>query len=72
VRLASAIALAALGTLSFGAVPVPQAPLIALGSVVGMTVTAFVRLGGREQNVVAAAGSFRRSRRCSAGRWWAG
>jgi H+/Cl- antiporter ClcA len=58
VRFAPGIALAALGTLSFGAVLGPEAPLIALGSIVGMTVTLFVRLGGREQNVVATAGSF--------------
>jgi H+/Cl- antiporter ClcA len=58
VRFAPGIALAALGTLSFGAVLGPEAPLIALGSIVGMTVTLFVRLGGREENVVATAGSF--------------
>src|SRR5262245_15688121 len=55
---APGIALAALGTLSFGAVLGPEAPLIAIGSIVGMTVTLFVRLGAREQNVLATAGSF--------------
>jgi H+/Cl- antiporter ClcA len=56
---APGIALAALGTLSFGAVLGPEAPLIALGSIVGMTVTLFVhRLGRREQTVLATAGSF--------------
>jgi H+/Cl- antiporter ClcA len=58
VRFAAGIALAALGTLSFGAVLGPEAPLIALGSVVGMTVTLFARLGAREQGVLATAGSF--------------
>jgi H+/Cl- antiporter ClcA len=52
------IALAALGTLCFGAVLGPEAPLIALGSVVGMTTTFFVRLGRQEQAVVGTAGSF--------------
>jgi chloride channel protein, CIC family len=36
----------------------PEAPLIALGSVVGLAVVSFVRLGAREQAVVATAGSF--------------
>jgi H+/Cl- antiporter ClcA len=52
------VALAALGTLSFGAVLGPEAPLIALGSVVALGVTAFVRLGPQESAVVATAGSF--------------
>jgi chloride channel protein, CIC family len=52
------VALAALGTLSFGAVLGPEAPLIALGSVVGMSVTHFVRVGPREGRVLATAGSF--------------
>ena len=52
------IVLAALGTLAFGAVLGPEAPLIALGSVVGVAVTSFVRLNARETSVVATAGSF--------------
>jgi chloride channel protein, CIC family len=52
------VALAALGTLGFGAVLGPEAPLIALGSVVGMAATRFVRLGDQEQHVLATAGSF--------------
>jgi H+/Cl- antiporter ClcA len=52
------IALAAIGTLAFGAVLGPEAPLIALGSVAGMAVTPFVRLNDRETAVLATAGSF--------------
>ena len=52
------IALAAIGTLSFGAVLGPEAPLIALGAIAGVAVTRFVRLGEEEQAVVATAGSF--------------
>jgi H+/Cl- antiporter ClcA len=52
------VALAAIGTLAFGAVLGPEAPLIALGSVVGLALTSFARLGSREQAIVANAGSF--------------
>jgi H+/Cl- antiporter ClcA len=52
------IALAGLGTLSFGAVLGPEAPLIALGSIVGMSMTLFYRANQREQTVLATAGSF--------------
>lgn len=52
------IALAALGTLAFGAVLGPEAPLIALGSVVGMTVAPLLKGSERAQSVVATAGSF--------------
>jgi H+/Cl- antiporter ClcA len=55
---APGIALAAIGTLAFGAVLGPEAPLIALGSVVGMVVTLFARVGEREAAVLATAGSF--------------
>jgi H+/Cl- antiporter ClcA len=58
VRFAPGIALAALGTLAFGAVLGPEAPLIALGSCVGMAVTLFVRVGPPEERVLASAGSF--------------
>jgi H+/Cl- antiporter ClcA len=52
------IALAALATLAFGGVLGPEAPLIALGSVVGILVTSFVKLGERERGVLSTAGSF--------------
>jgi H+/Cl- antiporter ClcA len=58
VRFAPGIALAALGTLAFGAVLGPEAPLIALGSCVGMAVTLFARVGPQEARVLASAGSF--------------
>jgi H+/Cl- antiporter ClcA len=52
------VLLAAIGTLSFGAVLGPEAPLIALGSVAGAAVARLVRLDVREEKVVSAAGSF--------------
>lgn len=52
------VALAALGTLAFGSVLGPEAPLIALGSAVGMVASSLVRLGPRENAVLATAGSF--------------
>ena len=52
------IAFAGLGTLSFGAVLGPEGPLIALGSVVGMSMTLFYRANQREETVLATAGSF--------------
>jgi H+/Cl- antiporter ClcA len=52
------IALAAIGTLGFGAVLGPEAPLIALGSFVGMVVTRFVTLDSRATRVISTAGSF--------------
>ena len=56
---ARGIALAAIGTLSFGAVLGPEAPLIALGSVVGLDGHLFRRaLGERERTVLGTAGSF--------------
>jgi H+/Cl- antiporter ClcA len=55
---APGIALAAIGTLSFGAVLGPEAPLIALGAVVGSVVTLFVRVGQKAHAVLATAGSF--------------
>ena len=59
-RYAPGIALAALGTLSFGAVLGPEAPLIALGSATGMVFALLGRdlLDEREQTVLATAGSF--------------
>ena len=55
---APGIALAALGSLSFGAVLGPEAPVIALGSVVGVAATRLVRVGERETAVLSTAGSF--------------
>ena len=55
---APGIALAAIGTLAFGAVLGPEAPLIALGSVVGMIGTLFAKVAERERRVLATAGSF--------------
>jgi chloride channel protein, CIC family len=52
------IALAAIGTLSFGAVLGPEAPLIALGAVVGMVFTPFARADEKGKAVLATAGSF--------------
>jgi H+/Cl- antiporter ClcA len=55
---APGVALAALGTLPFGAVLGPEAPVIALGSAVGMAVVPYVRLDERASRVLANAGSF--------------
>jgi len=55
---APGVALAAIGTLAFGAVLGPEAPVIALGAITGLAVTSFARLGQQESAVVGAAGSF--------------
>jgi H+/Cl- antiporter ClcA len=52
------VLLAALATLSFGAVLGPEAPLIALGSAVGVAASRIARLGTRENAVLGTAGSF--------------
>ena len=52
------VALAAIGTLAFGAVLGPEAPLIALGSAVGLAVAPFVHPGPKEEAVIGTAGSF--------------
>ena len=52
------VVLAAIGTLAFGAVLGPEAPVIALGSAVGVVAHRIVRLGGQEGAVLSAAGSF--------------
>lgn len=57
-RAGPGVALAALGTLAFGPVLGPEAPLIALGSVVGMTVAPFMKRSPQAQAVLATAGSF--------------
>jgi H+/Cl- antiporter ClcA len=55
---APGIALAAVGTLGFGAVLGPEAPVVALGAITGLAVTSFTRLDARERGVLAGAGSF--------------
>jgi H+/Cl- antiporter ClcA len=55
---APGIALAAVGTLAFGAVLGPEAPVIALGTITGLAVTAFARLGQQETAIVGGAGAF--------------
>jgi H+/Cl- antiporter ClcA len=55
---APGIALAAIGTLGFGAVLGPEMPVIALGGAVGMAVAGFAKLGPRPSAVAATAGSF--------------
>src|SRR6476619_7161976 len=52
------VALAALGTLPFGAVLGPEAPLIALGSIVGVAAARFSRHGQQAAKVLASAGGF--------------
>jgi H+/Cl- antiporter ClcA len=55
---APGVALAALGSLPFGAVLGPEAPLIALGSALGMFVASRANLGPKERAVLGTAGSF--------------
>jgi H+/Cl- antiporter ClcA len=55
---APGIALAAIGTLAFGAVLGPEAPLIALGSVTGVALARIVRIDEKGEKVLASAGSF--------------
>ena len=58
VAYAPGIALAAIGSLAFGAVLGPEAPLIALGSATALAIASGARLGDRERAVVSTAGSF--------------
>jgi len=58
VRNAPGVALAAIGTLGFGAVLGPEMPVIALGSVVGVAAAGFARFGARATAVASSAGSF--------------
>lgn len=58
VSYAPGVALAALASLAFGAVIGPEAPLIALGSVVGLLVTRFVSVDPAHHGVLSMAGSF--------------
>ena len=55
---APGVALAAIGSLAFGAVLGPEAPLIALGSATALAVAAGARAGERERTVLSTAGSF--------------
>ena len=55
---APGIVLAAAGTLGFGLVLGPEAPVVALGSIVGVAVTSFARLAERDTKVLATAGAF--------------
>lgn len=57
-RYGPGVALAAVGTLAFGAVLGPEAPLIALGSVVGTAAASLVKLRRPGEQVIATAGSF--------------
>ena len=52
------VVLAALATLCFGAVLGPEAPLIALGSVIGLLFTLVIRVAQPQEPVAATAGSF--------------
>ncbi|HEV7199268.1 MAG TPA: chloride channel protein [Candidatus Limnocylindria bacterium] len=52
------VALAALGTLGFGLVLGPEAPVMALGSAVGVALTSLVRTTPRETGVLSTAGQF--------------
>jgi H+/Cl- antiporter ClcA len=58
VAYAPGIALAAIGTLAFGAVLGPEAPVVALGAIVGVAATHFINVGEQEQRVLSTAGSF--------------
>jgi H+/Cl- antiporter ClcA len=55
---AAGIALAAIGSLSFGAALGPEAPLIALGSVAGIAFATLARADDKASSVLANAGSF--------------
>jgi H+/Cl- antiporter ClcA len=55
---APGVALAAIGTLAFGAILGPEAPLIALGSAVGAAFIPLARTGPQGNAVLATAGSF--------------
>jgi H+/Cl- antiporter ClcA len=54
---APGVALAAVATLAFGAVLGPEAPLIALGSVVGVAAAKVAKLGERDEAMLGTAGS---------------
>ena len=52
------IVVAALGTLGFGLVLGPEAPVMAVGSAVGLAITSVVRSNAREEGVLSMAGTF--------------
>jgi chloride channel protein, CIC family len=52
------VVVAALGTLGFGLVLGPEAPVMAVGSAVGLVVTTIVRTNAREEGVLSMAGTF--------------
>jgi H+/Cl- antiporter ClcA len=58
VAYAPGVALAAIGTLAFGMVLGPEAPVIALGAATALAFTWFARLGEKESEALALAGSF--------------
>jgi H+/Cl- antiporter ClcA len=58
VEYAPGVVLAALGTLAFGAVLGPEAPVMAIGSVVGLVFARLGRVTGRESAILSSAGSF--------------
>ena len=68
VRYAPGIALAAIGSLAFGAVLGPEAPLIALGSATALAIAAGARLATASAPSSRPPGPSRRSRRSSVGR----
>ena len=55
---APGVILAAIGSLAFGAVLGPEAPLFALGSIVGLVAARFARLGDADARVLSTAGTF--------------
>ena len=52
------IVVAALGTLGFGLVLGPEAPVMAVGAAVGLAITSVVRSNAREEGVLSMAGTF--------------
>ena len=58
VRFAPSIVAAALGTLGFGLVLGPEAPVMALGSATGVALTSVVRMSENETKVLSSAGQF--------------
>ena len=55
---APGVILAAIGSLAFGAVLGPEAPLFALGSIVGLVAARFARMGDADARVLSTAGTF--------------
>ena len=55
---APGVILAAIGSLAFGAVLGPEAPLFALGSIVGLAAARFARMGDTDARVLSTAGTF--------------